>query len=193
MVSPTARREAVGWLQTRGTSVRRGLSRHRPESCDVGLRMQSLLEDRFRLVAHRETRELPAYVLVSGHPDGKLGDRLRRHRGECGVPDRQPPSGQSCGTNMNMAPTVARVTGRGIPMKTFARNLSGATGRYVVDQTCLAGLFDLDLEFAPEQSADTQGASLFTAIQEQLGLKLDARRAPVEVLVIDSVAQPIPD
>jgi uncharacterized protein (TIGR03435 family) len=94
---------------------------------------------------------------------------------------------------MNTAPTGARVTGTGITMETFARNLSGATGRYVVDKTGLTGLFDLALEFTPEQSADNPGASLFTAIQEQLGLKLDAQRAPVEVLVIDSVALPTPD
>ena len=78
-------------------------------------------------------------------------------------------------------------------METFARNLASTAGRVVVDRTGLTGLFDLDLEFTPDQAADTTGASLFTALQEQLGLRLEAQRAPVDVLVIDSVAQPTPD
>jgi uncharacterized protein (TIGR03435 family) len=165
----------------------------RPRSEDIMLRVQSLLEDRFKLVTHRETRELPAYALVILRPDGKLGDKLKSHTGECGSPDRAPANGRNCGTNMNTTPQIAGVTGTGISMETFARNLAGVAGRFVVDRTGLTGLFDLDFEFTPDQSADTPGASLFTALQEQLGLKLDAQRAPVEVLVIDSVAQPTPD
>ena len=78
-------------------------------------------------------------------------------------------------------------------METFARNLAGATGRNVIDKTGLAGGYDFELDFIPGQSADTVGASLFTAIQEQLGLKLDSQRAPVEVLVIDRLERPTPD
>lgn len=78
-------------------------------------------------------------------------------------------------------------------METFARNLAGATGRYVVDKTGLSGSYDLELEFTPDQSPDTTGPSLFTAMQEQLGLKLDSQRAPVEVLVIDRLERPTPD
>jgi uncharacterized protein (TIGR03435 family) len=164
----------------------------RPRSEEIMLRMQSLLEDRFGLVIHREMRDLPAYVLLS-RADGKLGDKLRRHTGQCGSQDRPLPNVQNCGTNMNSSPAGARITAVGITMEAFARNLAGGSSRYVVDRTGLAGLFDLDLEFTPEQAADTPGASLFTALQEQLGLKLDAQRAPVEVLVIDSAAQPAPD
>jgi uncharacterized protein (TIGR03435 family) len=165
----------------------------RPRSEDIMLRVQSLLEDRFRLVTHRETRELPAYALVSLRADGKLGDKLKPHTGQCGNPVQPQSNGPNCGTNMNMTPQIARVTGIGITMETFARNLANGAGRFVVDRTGLTGLFDLDLEFTPDQSADTIGASLFTALQDQLGLKLDAQRAPVEVLVIDSVSQPTPD
>ena len=78
-------------------------------------------------------------------------------------------------------------------METFARNLAGATGRYVLDKTGLSGSYDLELEFTPDQSPDTTGPSLFTAMQEQLGLKLDSQRAPVEVLVIDRLERPTPD
>jgi uncharacterized protein (TIGR03435 family) len=162
------------------------------------LRVQALLEDRFRLVTHQETRELPVYALVVARADGKLGPKLNRHTGACtdtGRGSNGPPAtvAQNCGTRMNMAPTLAKMTGLGISMATFARNLSGGTGRYVVDKTQLAGVYDLELQFTPEQSADTSGASLFTAMQEQLGLKLEAQRAPVPVLVIDSASQPTPD
>jgi uncharacterized protein (TIGR03435 family) len=85
------------------------------------------------------------------------------------------------------------VTGTGITMQTFARNLSGGTGRYIVEKTGLAGAYDLELEFTPDQSPDTTGPSLFTAMQEQLGLKLDSQRAPIEVVVIDRLERPSPD
>jgi uncharacterized protein (TIGR03435 family) len=165
----------------------------RPRPEEMMLRMQSLLEDRFKLMTHRETRELPAYALIIARGDSRLGGKLKPHTGECGSAERAPANGQNCGTRVNLSPAVGRVTAVGITIETFARNLSGTTGRYVVDKTGLNGLFDLDLEFTPEQSTETTGASLFTALQEQLGLKLDSQRAPVNVLVIDSAAQPAPD
>jgi uncharacterized protein (TIGR03435 family) len=160
------------------------------------LRLQGLLEDRFAMTTHWETRELPAYALVRVSP-ASLGPRLKAHAGDCArPPDSAPAAGApavKCGTNVNMSPAGAKVTGIGITMETFARNLSGAAGRYVVDKSGLAGPYDLELEFTPEQSADTSGPSLFTAMQEQLGLKLDSQRAPIEVLVIDRVERPTPD
>jgi len=156
------------------------------------LRLQSLLEDRFKMIARWETRELPVYALVVAVP-GKLGPKLKAHTGDCNrAPGTPPPpgtQGMDCGTRG----TVGKVTGSGISMVTFARNLSGATGRYIVDKTGLDGAYDLEVEFTPDQSPDTTGPSLFTAMQEQLGLKLDSTRAPVEVLVIDRVERPLPD
>jgi uncharacterized protein (TIGR03435 family) len=161
------------------------------------LRLQALLEDRFKMVTHWETRELPVYGLVLATP-GKLGPKLTPHTGDCNRPAASAPPAPgsapvNCGTRANMSGTVGKVTGSGITMATFARNLSGGTGRYVIDQTGLEGAFDLELEFTPDQSPDTTGSSLFTAIQEQLGLKLDSHRAPVEVIVIDRVERPLPD
>ena len=90
-------------------------------------------------------------------------------------------------------------------MADFARNLSGVVGgRPVVDRTGLVGSFDLDLTWTPEvtpsgppgasvAATDPNGPSLFTAIQEQLGLKLEATTGPVEVLVIDAAERPTPD
>jgi uncharacterized protein (TIGR03435 family) len=157
------------------------------------LRLQALLEDRFRMVTHWETRELPVYALIVA-AEGKLGPALRVHAGDC---ERAriggtPPTSK-CGTRTNLTATGGQVSGVGISMQTFARNLAGATGRNVIDKTGLVGGYDFELTFIPDQSADTNGPSLFTAVQEQLGLKLDAQRAPVEVLVIDRLERPTAD
>jgi len=99
----------------------------------------------------------------------------------------------------------------GFPVLEFARTLSQFVQRVVVDRTGLTGTYDLDLTFTPDRSLqggpggppppgapplppiDPDGPSIFTAVQEQLGLKLDAQRGPVDVLVIDSVDRPTPD
>jgi uncharacterized protein (TIGR03435 family) len=161
------------------------------------LRLQSLLEDRFKMVTHWETRELSVYALVLASP-GKLGPKLKAHTGDCTRPPASAPPAPgsapvNCGTRTNMTGTVGKVTGTGITMQTFARNLSGGTGRFIIEKTGLAGAYDLELEFTPDQSPDTTGPSLFTAMQEQLGLKLDSQRAPVEVVVIDRLERPVPD
>jgi uncharacterized protein (TIGR03435 family) len=87
---------------------------------------------------------------------------------------------------------------RGVPLSNFVRNLGGMTGRVVVDKTGLAGPFDLDLKWTPDQAigaagAQTDGTSLFAALQEQLGLRLEAQRGPVEVLVVNSAERPSED
>jgi uncharacterized protein (TIGR03435 family) len=156
-------------------------------------RLQALLRDRFGLVTHWEARELPVYALVLTRADGRFGPKLRAHSGDC---ESQVPPGATrvtpnCGTSINAG--GGTVKGVGITMATFARNLSGGTGRQVLDKTGLTGAYDLDLEFAPESSPDTSRPSLFAAIPEQLGLKLDPQRAPVDVLVIDAASRPKPD
>jgi uncharacterized protein (TIGR03435 family) len=72
-------------------------------------------------------------------------------------------------------------------------NLSSETRRIVENRTGLTGAFDIDLSWAPDGSADTTRPSLFTALQEQLGLQLESTRAPVDVLVIDSISRLTPD
>lgn len=73
------------------------------------------------------------------------------------------------------------------------RRLSPIVGRPLVDRTALTGAFDLELQWSPDQTADAAGPSIFTAIEEQLGFKLNAERAPVEVLVVDRLERPTPD
>ena len=88
-----------------------------------------------------------------------------------------------------------RLTMRDMPLDILANTLSGMVGRVVFDRTALKGNFNLSLRYAPDgkDSAQSQDASIFTALQEQLGLKLESTKGPVEVLVIDHVEQPTPD
>ena len=165
------------------------------------LRLRSLLEDRFKLVARREMREMPIYELVVARSDGKLGPQIKPSGDECaaqgrareaGVAPPPLPPGGFCGTRTGNG----NVSMKGVPLSNFVRNLGGTTGRFVIDKTGLTGPFDLELQWAPDQpagGAQTDGVSLFAAMQEQLGLKLEAKRAPVEVLVIDSAERPIED
>jgi uncharacterized protein (TIGR03435 family) len=166
------------------------------------LMLRSLLEDRFKLVARKEMREMPVYELVVARSDGQLGPRIKRSGDECARPAGAPrpplPPGGFCGTRAGNG----NVSNRGVPLANFVRNLGGMTGRFVIDKTGLTGPYDLDLQWTPDPSAAAgappqggvgDGVSLFAATQEQLGLKLEAKRAPVEVLVIDSAERPTED
>ena len=97
-----------------------------------------------------------------------------------------------------MQTTPGRVLAGGYALADIARNLSGMVGgRPVLDRTGLTGLYDLELTWTPDQQpaagADTSGVSVFTALQEQLGLQLDATTGPVEMIVIDNADRPTED
>ena len=167
------------------------------------LMLRSLLEDRFRLSAHRETRDLPIYALVLARADRRLGPRLRQTTsdycarllagaGKAGDTPI-PPGGPVCG--MRPGGTRNEITAGAIPMNEFARFLNVNVGRTVVDRTGLTGVWDFDLKWSPPNAPnpDPDRPSIFTALQEQLGLRLDATTGPVEVLVIDRVERLIPD
>ena len=171
------------------------------------LMLRSLLEDRFKVVARREMREMPIYELVVARSDGQLGPQIKRSGDECEAAARARsagntapplPPGGFCGTRTGNG----TVSMKGVPLSNFVRNLGSMTGRFVIDKTGLTGPFDLDLQWRPDLPAggaapapggQGDGASLFAAIQEQLRLKLEAKRAPVEVLVIESAERPVED
>lgn len=142
--------------------------------------LRSLLEERFRLRVHHESRQLQVYRLVRARRDGSLGPRLRR---------------STC-TSVPAFCKLEYLTGHlifeGVPIGKFADDLSGSLDRVIVDDTGLTGPFDVDLEWSPDQSASDK-PSIFTALQEQLGLKLESTKGPVEVLVIDHVERPTED
>ena len=165
--------------------------------------LRSLLEDRFRLSAHRETRDLPIYALVLARADGRLGPQLRQTTsdycarllaaaGKAGDTP-VPPGGPVCG--MRPGGTGNEITAGAMPMNEFARFLNVNVGRTVVDRTGLTGVWDFDLKWSAPNAPtpDPDRPSIFTALQEQLGLRLDAATGPVEVLVIDRVERLIPD
>ena len=167
------------------------------------LMLRSLLEDRFRLSAHRETRDLPIYALVLARADGRLGPQLRQTTsdycarllaaaGKAGDTPI-PPGGPVCG--MRPGGTGNEITAGAIPMNEFARFLNVNVGRTVVDRTGLTGVWDFDLKWSPPNAPtpDPDRPSIFTALQEQLGLRLDATTGPVEVLVIDRLERLVPE
>jgi uncharacterized protein (TIGR03435 family) len=173
--------------------------------------LRTLLADRFKLVMHRETKELPIFELVLARQDGKPGPKLRPAAVDCaaatgaarsGTPPASSaqPAPRSCFTNIN----PVRVSGAGATLTMLASLLEGAAERLVIDRTGLTGNWDFEADYAPDRSrlppgvelpasVDLNGPSLFTALEEQLGLKLRPARGPVEVLVIDSVQQPTPN
>ena len=174
--------------------------------------MRTLLADRFKLVMREETKELPIFEIVLARQDGKLGPQLRPAAVDCaalaaaaraGAPppaSSGPPGPGSCGMNMN----PVSVRGGGVTLAMLANLLERAVGRLVIDRTGLAGNWDLEVKYTPDRSQlppgvepptsiDWNGPSLFTALEEQLGLKLRPARGPVEVLVIDTVQQPTPN
>jgi uncharacterized protein (TIGR03435 family) len=173
------------------------------------LAMRTLLADRFKLKVHHESRELDVYALVMARPGGSPGPRLKRSTQDCspealkamagrGGPPAGPGSPVLCGSRL----LPGRAQLGGMPISTFTGPLGALTGRIVIERTGLTGNWDLDLTFAPEPGRgvvadvpppDPNGPSIFTAVQEQLGLKLEATRAPVDVLVIDSAEPPTPD
>ena len=173
------------------------------------LMVRTLLADRFKLAVHTETREIPIYALVMARSDGRPGPQLRAAAVDCaallaaaragGPPPPRAPAGERPICGMQTAP--GRMMAGGYALPDVARNLSNFAGRMVVDKTGLTGLFDLDVTWTPDQmppgplppgapAIDPNGPSIFTALQEQLGLKLDSQRGPVDVLVIDHAEQP---
>lgn len=154
-----------------------------------GLMMQSLLADRFQFKGHFETRELPVYELVLAKGGSKLVENSDPTKGRFGV-----------GTSMVRATAV--------PLQVLIGVLECSPdigGREVVDKTGLTGTYDITLKWAPLQAGPAaggenasaaspdEGASLFTATEEQLGLKLVPAKAPSEVLVIDRIERPTPN
>ena len=165
----------------------------------------SLLEDRFQLRLHREKREMAVYNLLMA----KKG-KLKRSEDQSpvvygplgGTPPPSKSSSPPRGASMMMANNSGvELMATAINMATLAGSLQLQVDRPIIDKTNLQGLFDIELRFAPTsaiQSAPQPGAappvevgpSLFTALQEQLGLKLQAGKGPVEVFVIDHIERP---
>jgi uncharacterized protein (TIGR03435 family) len=171
--------------------------------------LKALLEERFKVKAHTEMREAQTYALVLANKDGKLGPEMHESKADCYSPASPPPQGQApdpqrlCGIR-----GTPSVTALGTSMMQMAQLFSQypVVGRPVTDRTGLSGRYDWHLEFVPAflpgpnpdsppvaNPAADSGPTLFTAIQEQLGLKLQSEKAQVEYLIIDQVERPTED
>jgi len=156
----------------------------------MSLMVQSLIEDRFQLKIHRETREQPIYELVIAKGGSKVklsddqGPVQPQQRG-----DEPPPVRRN-------SLTIGRgdFQGEGIQFGIFVNALSQQLGRPIVDKTELKGFYDFRLQWTPQlgqqPETDSSGPTIFTAIQEQLGLRLESSKGPVDVIVIESVQKP---
>ena len=150
------------------------------------LLLKPLLEDRFKLRAHVESRDVAEFALVLT----KSGLRLQQAIPGEAYPNL--PDGRNGGAGKVFF-GKGDWTGQGISLAQLAQRLSPQVGRKVVDQTGLAGKYDIHLTFTPnegESSDDAVTASIFTALQEQLGLKLEPAKGPVDFLVIDHIERP---
>jgi uncharacterized protein (TIGR03435 family) len=174
---------------------------------------RALLAERFKLVVHRDTREMDVYLLERNRPDGRLGPGLKPSTTDClaiqkaadearkgGPPAPSPntPDRMVCG----MRVSNGRVQFGGRPLSTFTSVLTTLTQRRIVDRTGLTGDWEFDISFLPPPSAitgveppapDPDAPSLFTVLQERLGLKLQAARIPMQVMVVDRVERPEQD
>ncbi len=178
------------------------------------LRLQALLADRFQLKLHPETKELPVYALVIA----KNGPKLQESKIEPAGSEPPPNPAGSKGSvprfkGQGMRMGRGELSGQSAPISILADTLSNQIGRTVIDKTGLKGRYDFTLKWTPDETQgqmfkgpgdggegrppsdaaptpDASGPSVFTAIQEQLGLKLESQKGPVQVLVIDQVEKP---
>jgi uncharacterized protein (TIGR03435 family) len=170
------------------------------------LMLQALLTERFRLVVHRESREQPIYALVVARSDGTLGSKMRASTADCAGPSGPPifNAPVTCAARLGHG----RLSAADATMAQVATTLSSTVQRVVRDRTGLRGRYSLDVSFTPERmpqasgsnagattqlAIDPNGSSIFTVLQEELGLKLESARAPVDIVVIDSIERATTD
>jgi uncharacterized protein (TIGR03435 family) len=177
----------------------------------IFLMLRALLAERFKLVVHRESRDLPIYALVMARKDARLGPRLRPSHVDCAaVPSDRPTASPAAGGFVaepckGLRNVPGKATGRAVTIQTLARLMSGWVDdhRPVEDRTGLTGNFDIDLDWTPDRPlpagapalppVDPNGAGLFTALQEQLGLKVESTKNSIDILVVDHAEHPTED
>jgi uncharacterized protein (TIGR03435 family) len=163
--------------------------------------LQAILQDRFKLVVHTETKDLPIYDLVIANSGFKLHEANPSETYPNGIegPDGQPVKGPDGlpRSDVHMVRARGLFVGQRVPVGALLGTLSSSTGRNVIDKTGLTGKYDITLRWAPAEgfaSEDTEpggaGPSIFTALKEQLGLELQSAKGPVKTLVVDHIERP---
>jgi uncharacterized protein (TIGR03435 family) len=166
--------------------------------------LQSMLAERFKLAVHYEVQERPIYALVLARADGRLGPGIRRSDLDCdainaarraGSKEAPPATSNgapACGMSMRAEKGVEVLLGAQ-PLTTLAASFGSGIGRVVIDKTGLTGNYDVTLRYITQPSPNAPPDAppeVFTALQEQLGLKLEPIRAPLRILVIDHIERP---
>jgi uncharacterized protein (TIGR03435 family) len=201
------------WARTESFDIQAKTEDRNPSKDQMRVMMQSLLEDRFKLVVHRETRDAPIFAMILVRP-GKLGPQLRLHPADlpcltkpAAEPSSNPPAVSAllgewpdeCGEGKDrwaIRPVRMQAGARDVSMEEIAGWLSaeGDTDLPIVDRTGLNGDFDLVFEFAPEHgsstSTDPSVPTFQDALKDQLGLKLEKQKGLATFFVIDHVEQP---
>jgi uncharacterized protein (TIGR03435 family) len=200
-----------GWLDTERFDITARVAVDVPLNRYPDL-LKGLLVQRFMLAAHTEPREGPVYALVTARSEKTLGPQIRVSTVDCSKGgslsmDNSRLTGgietqTACGSENNKDGNGGIIRGGGRSMAELATGLTLLMNRVVIDRTGLPGAYDFVLRYTPDgvsPRADgvatpmTDGTSLVTALQEQLGLKLESQRGPVEYLIIDKVERPSPD
>lgn len=140
---------------------------------ELRLMLQSLLAERFQLKAHRELKEMTGYALLPA----KSGFKLK------------PAEGNGSSINSSRGAGKVKATCKHVSMPRLADYLSGRMDHPVVDQSGISDAYDFILEWSPDQIGEDAGPSIFTALTEQLGLRLETRKLPVSILVVDSISK----
>jgi uncharacterized protein (TIGR03435 family) len=178
-----------GWIKTDRFDVNaKAPEGSTPSRQELFSMWQSLLIERFNLQVRREAKSGPVYALVVARSDGRPGEHLRRSLVDCITPGTEVSRDrEKCGQRYEHGVLHFR----GMPLASLIEFVKPMVQRPIIDRTGLSGGFDFDLEY--DLGADSTGPSIFTAFEEQLGLKLESAQGPVAVLVIDHVEHPTPD
>jgi uncharacterized protein (TIGR03435 family) len=167
--------------------------------------IRALLAERFKLGSHRERREMPVFALVRARSDGRFGPGLRESTADCASASQPGATSPPVTSPEDWPTSVVRFTPGllylgGYHMPEVLRMLTPLVGRTILDESGITSRVCVRLEYRPQgrgtpppDAPADQRPDLFTALQEQTGLKLEARRAPVDVLVIDAIERPTPD
>jgi len=191
---------APGWMATDRFDIT-AKSDDNPAPGQAAL-LQALLKDRFQLEVHRETRQMAEFALAVANKEQKLGPGLVRSDFDCAAYRNAPHPPPEPGRTAPCSGRISRnaISARSISMDQLASSLTPFVRRLTMNRTGLTGGFDVELSWTPEPPTgaappdpsrdDTPGGSIFSALQEQLGLKLVSERGAVEVLVIDRLQAP---
>jgi uncharacterized protein (TIGR03435 family) len=198
------------WIRTERWEIN-AVAAMAPTRTQFNEMLRNLLDDRFKLRVRREQREIAVFALLAARDDRRPGPQLTSVTVDCKAHKdaferlqsaprdlSKPLQPTMCDTLISSGPSGpsgTRIAGRALELSVLARTLTSYFDAPVLDRTGLAGQFDYDLNFVrdPAQAASPDGVVLETALREQLGLRVERQRAPMDVLVIAAAERPTPD